>query len=96
MPNALVTNKDGTLKYYVKNLGWLLHHSHLVDRFESMDLMESPGYDTVLIAHMRNGGSFAITWASKELMLKWLHRPVFRGLKITLNANEEARSTRTL
>lgn len=72
----------------VKNLGWLLRNWKLVESFQvtttepmslNGDYMNQNGY---LAAHLRDGRVYFCTWASLTVCREWLHRPVFRGVKI--------------
>lgn len=68
----------------VKNLGWLVKHWKEVDRFVVVKAPSEfqPMTDAILVAHLRDGGRYESTFASKDLLKDWLHRPVFRGLPV--------------
>lgn len=64
----------------VQNLGWLLRHWKDVVSFETKDNGSITGCD--LIAHLDNGGRYVAQWASRSIMVRWLKRPVFIGVKL--------------
>jgi hypothetical protein len=73
---AFVIHPDGKVRA-VKNLGWLLKRWKDVIYF-----VLAPVGGTMagrMQAFMRDGRTYDTTWASYDLMLQWLGRPVFQG-----------------
>lgn len=70
----------------VKNLGWLLHHWADVESFTfAPSTTGGRGRtvpDLILIAHLRSGGVYLTHYASLNVCLDFLHRPVFYGLPV--------------
>jgi hypothetical protein len=74
--------KDLTIKP-VKNLGWLLRNHHKVTRFDLIDIQGGyMGTEGKMIAYLEDDRLlyFVALWACRDLMLKWVDRPVFRGM----------------
>lgn len=69
----------------VKNLGWLLKHWRDVDHFETEML---PSGEVLMVAYLRDGGTYQTNWASPNVMRQWLHRPVFRGIRVVWMGEE--------
>jgi len=63
----------------VKNLGWLLKHADEVERFTVYEDIDGGSHMT---AHLKDGGTFTIEWASARVMHDWLKRPSFRETKL--------------
>jgi len=87
--NAYVQSPNGT-KRPVKNLGWLLRHWSEV---ESFSFFYAPKSDTVgdgvLSARLRDGSFYRTDFASLTVCFRFLHRPVFGGLKLEVFAGSE-------
>jgi hypothetical protein len=68
----------------VQNLGWLHRNWKGVER---MELASRPdgGY---LTAHMRDGRKYETPFADEGVMMDWINRPVFRGMKASYNGKE--------
>lgn len=75
-PRGAFITSHGGKKKAVKNLGWLLANWK---RVESFRLYED-GLDGYMEAKLRDGSEYSTDWASFELMLRWLMRPVFMGV----------------
>ena len=66
----------------VKNLGWLLANWKRVERFVILE--------TILIAYDRDLlPIYIVTWADFNVLIPWLHRPVFKGLPLEIWRNNE-------
>lgn len=74
MYGSFIIKPDGTERR-VKNLGWLLRHWRSVDRIVVRTTRTQP--EAILTAHMRDGTRYITGWASLEVLVAWLHRPVF-------------------
>jgi hypothetical protein len=66
---------------HVKNLGWLLRNWKSVEHFEVRP--GKAGHDAYLIAHLSSGGTFESDFASRQVLLNFLDRPVFRGAQVS-------------
>lgn len=96
---AQILNADGRVKT-VKNLGWLLRNWQNIARLEWVDWAGGKGlttnhqntyrlrYGGVFRAYMRDGRTFATAYASFDVWKGFINRPVFRGLKVTVNGIE--------
>lgn len=87
--------RDG-IRRSVKNLGWLLNNWRSVERFTvtggphmecALDLEMYAACDCwkigyTLVAHLRNGGRYVTPFTNSDVLRRWLHRPVFRGVSI--------------
>ena len=75
--NATVTKANGKI-VKVKNLGWLLKHWKKVESFT----LAKKAYSGEMVGHLKDNVTYRCQWASYNLMIEWLNRPVFRGVKI--------------
>ena len=66
----------------VKNLGWLLKHRKEVRYFEIVDPSITQCGDCAMIAHLSGGGTYTTPWASRSVLRDWVHRPVFKGMRM--------------
>lgn len=70
----------------VKNLGWLLRHWRDVS---SLEIRHFPGEEgnlrgaRVLAAQLRDGREYNAVFEDRSVLLRWLDRPVFRGVSRT-------------
>jgi hypothetical protein len=66
----------------VKNLGYLLKYSQSVEyiRFTSDDTGGG-----LMIAVLKDDKIYSTLWASENIFLTWIHRPVFKGLPLYYN-----------
>lgn len=81
MYGSFVIRPDGSERK-VKNLGWLLRHWRDVDR---LTIKTFPTHAAVLTAHMRDGTRYVTGWASTDVMVEWLHRPVFYCTRVRID-----------
>lgn len=65
----------------VKNLGWLIRNWKKVEGFAVRTSGEFPN-EAYMAAYCRDGSVYLTTWASDAIMKDWLHRPVFRGVRL--------------
>jgi hypothetical protein len=85
MSMAYWVDSEGT-RHNVKNLGWLLRHWSRVDSFEVSQGglgIHGLSYSAVLRANLRNGGYYRAGFASLRVLMEFLDRPNFRGVKVT-------------
>lgn len=78
-----VVSPDGTVKY-VKNLGWILRQWKNIDRLT----WENQGGSGVFRADMRDGSVYTTSYASFDVFLNFIDRPVMRGLTIYVNGRK--------
>ncbi len=86
--HAWVISPRGDTALPVKNLGWLLRHAEMVDRFDVTEDSLAPGFDCTMFAYLRDGRVFMCDWQSRNVLLDWIHRPSFRGLPVNYFGSE--------
>lgn len=62
----------------VKNLGWLLRHTGRVIRLE-VEVSPRSDRDARLSAVLEGAERYVTDFADREVLRRWLDRPVFRG-----------------
>lgn len=77
----LVTRPDGTKKI-VANLGWMLRHWKEVESFK-VEKGKFNGYEAHLMMSLKDGTTYETPYASRAILLHFLHRPVFMSLQGT-------------
>jgi len=77
-----VVTEEGR-SHAVKNLGWLLRNWKQITRFE-LQRDHGPAQEALMVAYFPHG-HYTTNWASWNLMLAWLDRPIFRGLPVSLD-----------
>jgi hypothetical protein len=79
---ALIIYKNGNTRP-AKNLGWLLRHGKSVEQFHLTKMKDGSGK---LFAYIEESKvrAFSCEFADYTIMLDWLNRPMFRGLKTYL------------
>lgn len=84
--HAEVRKPDGTIRK-VKNLGWIIRNWKNIASLEWQSTPHSgPVKDSgVFAAYMRDGSKYLTEYASYEVFQQWVKRPVFEGLKMTVN-----------
>lgn len=75
--------KDG-VRREVKNLGWLLRNWKDVDGFAVL-AGNQVANGALLVAKLKSGGNYVSTFASFSVLLDFLDRPVFRGLRCVVS-----------
>lgn len=76
-----ILSRPGKPTRKIQNLGWLLRNWKEVESFTvSEHFMKQRDGDVCLRAHLKDGGTYAIPFASAEVCWNFLHRPVFYGL----------------
>lgn len=82
MSNAIVS-RPGRLPRQIKNLGWIIRHAHEV---ESLGFGYAPAAygDGVFVAQLTGGGCYTCHFASLTVFFRWLDRPSFSGLPLTI------------
>lgn len=86
--SATVT-RHGQKPFEVKNLGWLLSNWQEVTAFH-FDYRPEGMNDGRLIAVLKCGGTYVSTFASLTVCFRWLNRPVFKGLPLTIRQGDKA------
>lgn len=87
--------RHGCKPVTVKNLGWLLSNWQEVTAFH-FDYQPDGMDDGRLIAVLKCGGTYVTTYASLTVCFRWLNRPVFRGLPLTIRRAEVAKGMWTI
>lgn len=83
MNRATVEYPNGTMRQ-VKNLGWLRRNWKSIERFEWKDI-DTHMVDGLFTAIMRDGRVYRIEYASFRVFKRFINRPIFRGLLLTVN-----------
>lgn len=82
---SIITYQNGKQKQ-VKNLGWLLRNWQDV---ESFCFVYNPNTKTVcdgeLIAWLKNGVKYSTDFASFNVCVDWLDRPIFKGKELLIH-----------
>lgn len=86
--SATIT-RHGQKPVTVKNLGWLLSNWQEISAFH-FDYQPDGNDDGRLIAVLKCGGTYVTKYASLTVCFRWLNRPVFRGLPLTIRHGEVA------
>lgn len=86
--SATVTRR-GQKPFTVQNLGWLLRNWQEVSAFH-FDYQPSDSWDGRLIAVLKCGGTYVTKFSSLTVCFRWLNRPVFKGLPLTIRRGELA------
>lgn len=81
--------KFGQKPFTVRNLGWLLRNWQKVTAFH-FDYQPSDSWDGRLIAVLKCGGTYVTQYASLTVCFRWLNRPVFKGLPLTIHHKGKA------
>ena len=81
--------RHGQKPFEVKNLGWLLSNWQEVTAFH-FDYRPEGMNDGRLIAVLKCGGTYATQYASLTVCFRWLNRPVFKGLPLTIRQGDKA------
>lgn len=69
----------------VKNLGWLLRNWQDVESFTFFWNPQNPRMvDGELAANLKSGGQYQTDFASLSVCFRWLDRPVFQGISLTI------------
>lgn len=81
---VIFSNGEGDVDRYVTNLGWILRHWQDVDNVKVTRIYKTDGqyvqnFDCAVFFTLSDGRIFATPFASSEILLDWLNRPVFRG-----------------
>jgi diadenosine tetraphosphate (Ap4A) HIT family hydrolase len=88
---AVVEHPDGTMRA-VKNLGWLLRNWQDVARLEWHTIPRRDGYpfypEGVFTAVMRDGRVYRTDYADFGVWTRFIDRPVFRNLPVTVDGIE--------
>lgn len=82
--------RPGCKPVAVRNLGWLPRNWQEVEAFH-FDYQPDGMWDGRLIAVLRGGGTYVTKFASIAVCFRWLSRPVFRGLPLTIRRGEVAK-----
>lgn len=88
--NAVVS-RFGKKSVKVKDLGWLLRNHREVAAFY-FEYLPLDGVDGKLVAKLNCGGTFLTIFTSVYVCARWLDRPMFRGLPLTLRRRATADS----
>ena len=86
--SATVTRR-GQKPFTVQNLGWLLRNWSEVTAFH-FDYQPSDSWDGRLIAVLKCGGTYVTRYSSLTVCFRWLNRPVFKGLPLTIRQGDKA------
>lgn len=78
----------------VKNLGWLLSNWQQVEEF-FFEYEPEHTWDGRLIARLKGDGIYVTKYASLTVCFRWLHRPVFKTLPLSIK-NKERKTTWTI
>lgn len=81
--------EDGAKKTPVKNLGWVLRNWELVKEVEIAPSLDPWG--CVFRAILKDGRTYISDFASLAVCVRWLDRPVFRGLHIKIGYFPDAK-----
>lgn len=84
---ARVYNPKTRLAKPVKNLGWLRRHWADVDHFRIV--AGGASGRTHMFAILRDGRIFDTPWADAGVLREWIHRPIFRGVRVIWNGEEK-------
>ena len=86
MATVIFTNNSNK---QVTNLGWLLRHWRNVDYFTVLIAREDSAYECILVASLKDltlrgkeAQSYVTAFASSNVLVDFLDRPVFRSLLI--------------
>jgi hypothetical protein len=93
---AKVVYPDGKVRE-VKNLGYMLRNwkqieSIVVSKFELQEAMKILGYqhcEAFMSVHFSDGRIYTTGFMSKEVLRRFLYRPVLRGLPLNWFGEEE-------
>jgi len=81
-PRCLLYYPDSRKIKKITNLGYLLKHW---SETKDIEVISIQGDKAILVANFKSGIVYACKWESKDTLLDWLNRPVFRGLPIKVD-----------
>ena len=83
---SVVRNADGSTRE-VKNLGWLLRNWKRAEGFAwYWEPARYGGSNGLFLAEMSGGQAYETDFADFTVFLRWIDRPVFRGLHVRVHA----------
>lgn len=82
--SATITRKDGSVST-VKNLGWVLRNWMRIKSLGWVDDDSRPMCDGFFFATMNDGAIYITSYASYSVFMRWVNRPIFYGLPLSLN-----------
>src|SRR5574337_433014 len=87
--SSFVVSKIGTkctIKT-VKNLGWILRNWKLVDDVQfHYNKVDSIPKDGMVEFYLKDGRKYFTDYASFDVFLNWIDRPIFRGLSLWISS----------
>lgn len=79
---AVIIDPQAGSHKQVQNLGWLLRNWQKVKGFDLQSRAQGAGH---MVANLHDGRRYETPWASHAGMNEWLNRPVFKGIKGTMD-----------